>query len=105
MRRRTKRKTKQKDAAKDKEKDKSKDAAKPEEKKEPPVKKPKMQPEPTVKLLFGKRDKDLLYVRRIAGNSKADMAVPDSLLAKVTRGRIDYVDPRSRRSPVIRPRN
>ncbi|HTK77574.1 MAG TPA: DUF4340 domain-containing protein [Gemmataceae bacterium] len=82
-----------KDKAKDKDKDKSKDAANPEEKKEPTIKKPKMQAEPTVKLLFGKRDKDLLYVRRIAGTTKADMAVPDSLLAKVTRGRIDYVDP------------
>lgn len=88
-------KDKAKDTAKDK--DNSKDAAKadtkPEEKKEPTIKKPNMQAEPTVKLLFGKRDKDLLYVRRIAGKTTADLAVPDSLLAKVTRGRIDYVDP------------
>jgi Domain of unknown function (DUF4340) len=90
-------KDKAKDAAKDKDKAKaeSKDAKpdeKKEEKKEPTVAKPKMK-EPTVKLLFGKRDKDLLYVRRITGGTKTDLAVPESLLAKVTRGRIDYVDP------------
>lgn len=87
-------KDKAKDAAKDK--DKTKDAgkadAKPEEKKEPAIQKPKMK-EPTVKLYFGKRDKDLLFARREAGGTKAAVAVPESLLAKVTRGRIDYVDP------------
>jgi hypothetical protein len=49
--------------------------------------------EPTVKLIFGKRDKDLLYVRRVVGSAKTDLAVPESLLAKVTRGRLDYLDP------------
>src|SRR5439155_20875525 len=88
------------DEAKDESKDKAKDKAEPkdakpeekkEEKKEPTIAKPKMK-EPTVKLIFGKRDKDLLYVRRLVGGTKTDLAVPDSLLTKVTRGRIDYVD-------------
>jgi hypothetical protein len=79
-------------AAKDKDKDKSKDATKPQEKTPPTVTRPKMR-EPTVRLVFGKRDKDLLYVRREAGASKTVLAVPETLLAKVTRGRIDYVDP------------
>src|SRR5439155_23847532 len=63
-------------------------------KKEEPKKpaKPKMK-EPTVKLTFGKRDKDLLYVRRTAGTTKTDLAVPESLLGKVTHGRLDYLDP------------
>ncbi len=66
-----------------------KDEKKPEEKKEPA--KPKMK-EPTVKLVFGKRDKDLLYVQRQAGSTKTNLAVDPSMLAKVTHGRLDYVD-------------
>src|SRR5207249_2389951 len=49
--------------------------------------------EPTAKLVFGKRDKDVLYVRREQGGTKADFAVPESLLPKLTRGRLDYLDP------------
>ena len=48
---------------------------------------------PTIKLFFGKRDKDLLYVRREMDGKKADFAVPESLLPKLTRGRLDYLDP------------
>jgi hypothetical protein len=85
-----------KDKAKDakpeekKDGDRGKDAAKPQAAKEPA--KPKMK-EPTVKLVFGKRDKDLLYVRRLSGGTKADLAVPAILQERVTRGRIDYLDP------------
>jgi hypothetical protein len=60
-----------------------------EEKKEPA--KPKLK-EPTAKLIFGKQDKDLLYVRRETGGTKADFAVPESLLPKLTRGRLEYLD-------------
>ncbi len=82
-----------KDAGKAEGKAEGKAAEKKDEKKEEPkaAPKPKMK-EPTVKLIFGKRDKDLLYVRRIAGNTKADLAVPESLLGKVTRGRLEYLD-------------
>ncbi len=61
----------------------------PQEKKEPA--RPKLK-EPAVKLIFGKRDKDLLYVRREMGGTKGDFAVPESLLPKLTRGRLDYLD-------------
>ena len=53
--------------------------AKKEEKKRRKPAKPKLK-EPTAKLIFGKRDKDLLYVRREMGGTKADFAVPESLL-------------------------
>jgi hypothetical protein len=66
-----------------------KPAEKKEEKKEPA--KPKLK-EPTVKLIFGKRDKDVLYVRREMGGTKADFAVPESLLARLSRGRLTYLD-------------
>lgn len=71
-------------------------AAKPEEKPAPPSA-PKLK-EPNARLIFGKRDKDLLFVRRITKGadgkeSKLDFAVSESLLAKVTRGPIEYVDP------------
>jgi hypothetical protein len=48
--------------------------------------------EPAAKLVFGKRDKDLLYVRRESGGMKADFAVPESLLPLLTRGRLDYLE-------------
>ena len=87
----------EKDKAKADEKVKADDnAAKPEEKPAPPAK-PKMK-DPTVRLIFGKRDKDLLYVRRIVKDkdgkeSKLDFAVSESLWPKITRTPIEYVDP------------
>jgi hypothetical protein len=58
---------------------------------------PKMK-EPAARLLFGRRDKDLLYVRRIAKDkdgkeAKADFAVSETIWPKVTAGRIEYIDP------------
>jgi hypothetical protein len=74
--------------------EKKDDAAKPAERKEEPKgpAKPKLK-DATAKLIFGKRDKDLLYVRREQGGTKADFAVAESLLPKLTRGRLDYLDP------------
>lgn len=54
--------------------------------------KPKMK-EPTVKLIFGKTDKDLLFVRRVANGVSTDLAIPESVLNVVRRGRLDYLDP------------
>lgn len=94
-------KEEKKDEAKDKDKSKeeSKDKAKAEEpKKEPaPPAKPKMK-EPTTRLIIGKRDKDLLFVRRITKDkdgkeTKNDFAVSETLWAMATRGRMDYLDP------------
>jgi hypothetical protein len=77
-------------------KDEPKDKAAPpvkeekkEEKKEPP--KLKMKP-PTATLTFGRRQADVVYVRREMGGTKADFAVPESVLPLVTRGRLDYLD-------------
>ncbi|MFL5329486.1 MAG: DUF4340 domain-containing protein [Gemmataceae bacterium] len=88
-------KEKSKDAPKEKEPAKE-SPPKPEEKPAAPTM-PKLQ-SPNARLIFGKRDKDLLYVRRITKDKdgkdvKADFAVSESLLPKVTRGRIEYVDP------------
>jgi len=87
-------------------KDEKKDANKAETKDKPAEPKaekpagparPKMK-EPAARLLFGRRDKDLLYVRRIAKDkdgkeTKADFAVSESIWPKVTAGRIEYIDP------------
>lgn len=88
-----------KDETKDTKKDEPKDKAKAEEPKKEPAAatKPKMK-EPTARLIFGKRDKDLLFVRRIIKDkdgkeTKDDFAVSETLWAKVTRGRMDYLDP------------
>src|SRR5262249_8055419 len=53
--------------------------------------KPKMK-EPTARLIFGKVDKDLLYVRRVVNGANTDLAVAESLLGVVRRGRLDYLD-------------
>jgi hypothetical protein len=54
--------------------------------------------EPSAKLIIGKRDKDLLYVRRIVKEKDGkeahlDFAVSESILPKVVRGAIEYIDP------------
>lgn len=95
-----------KDAKKDESKDKSKETPKADAKdkaaekkydKPPSPAKPKMK-DPAARLVFGKRDKDLLFVRRILKDKdgkeqKADFAVSETLWPKVTRGRLEYVDP------------
>jgi hypothetical protein len=77
------------DVPKKDEKPAEKKDEKKEESKKPTA--PKLK-DPAAKLIFGKRDKDLLYVRREIGTAKADFAVPESLLPKLTRGRLDYLD-------------
>jgi hypothetical protein len=70
-----------------------------EEKKEEPKKDPNARPKlksdtPTVKLTFGKHEGDKVYVRRESSEDKASVvvAVPDTLLAKVTEGPLAYLD-------------
>ena len=70
---------------------KAKDQGQGEGQKEKGPLKPNMK-EPTVKLIFGKTDKDLLYVRRVANGASTDLAVSESLLGVVRRGRLDYLD-------------
>ena len=48
--------------------------------------------DPTAKLIFGKTDKDLLYVRRVVNGVSTDLAVAESMLGVVRRGRLDYLN-------------
>lgn len=63
------------------------------EEKKPVEAEPKLKdPKPTVKLTFGRKDGNLVYVRRETASGKAVLAVPDSLLAKVDQGPLAFVD-------------
>jgi hypothetical protein len=88
-----------KDDAKDKKKDDKKDEKKTEKKgpskdKEDPNAVPKLKDEktPTVRLIFGKEDKDLVYVRREVGKESVQLAVPKTIMTDVTQGRIAYLN-------------
>jgi hypothetical protein len=48
--------------------------------------------EPSAKLIFGKTDKDLLFVRRVVNGVSTDLAIAESMLNAVRRGRLDYLD-------------
>jgi len=84
-----------KDEKKD-DKDNKKDAKADESKKEPKKDanaEPALKDEkPTVRLAFGKKDKDVVYVLREEGGKKARLAVPVSLLDKVSEGKLAYLD-------------
>jgi hypothetical protein len=78
------------DKAKEEKKDAKTDTAKKEERKdaaEPLLKDEK----PTVKLVFGKKDKDVVYVRRETGNEVSRLAVPATLLDKATEGKLAFL--------------
>jgi hypothetical protein len=55
------------------------------------VTEPRLRGEPAVELRFGKTDKDLVYVRRQEGSDTRVLAVPATLLAKVTQGPLAYL--------------
>jgi hypothetical protein len=75
------------DAGDEKSKD-AKPAEKKDEKTEPKLKDEK----PTVKLIFGKKDKDVVYVLRESADEKARLAVPVSMLDKVSEPRLTYLE-------------
>jgi hypothetical protein len=79
-----------KDEKKDEEKKEGDNKDEKNEDKEPALKSDK----PTVKLTFGKRDRDkgIVYVQREAGEDKTIVTVADSVLDKVTAGPMTYVD-------------
>src|SRR5262249_17735604 len=79
----------EKKEAKPAEKDAKKDE-KSDEKKEPT----KPTGPPTVKLAFGKKDRDLVYVLREMGKDRVRAAVPEALLAKATQDKLAYLDRR-----------
>lgn len=70
----------------------AKDDAKAGAKKEAALKRPRLKGDPTIRLNFGKKDKDIVYVRRFSGPASVVLAVPDSLLAAVSRSANDYVE-------------
>jgi hypothetical protein len=66
---------------------------KPEEEKKDPNAKPKLKSdEPTVRLLFGKRENGVVYVRRKSADDNTVVTVPDTLLDKVNLGPMTYAD-------------
>ncbi len=50
------------------------------------------EPTPTVKLAFGKKDKDVVYVRRDVGKETVRVAVPAALLTTAGQERVAYLD-------------
>ncbi len=54
---------------------------------------PKLPDSPAAELIFGKREADVVYVRRIEGDTTTNVLVPQSLLPIVTRDRLDYIEP------------
>jgi hypothetical protein len=78
-----------KEEDKDKAEKEKKDAAKEEKKDADP--RPKLEEKPTVQLEFGKKDKDVVYVKRKAGGQEVRLAVAETLLAKVTEEKVAYL--------------
>jgi Domain of unknown function (DUF4340) len=70
-------------------KDANKDAKQPASQ-QPALKDPK----PTIKLTFGKRDKDLVYVKREMGSDVARLEIPGSVLDRASEGKLAYFDRR-----------
>src|SRR5262249_30033617 len=75
--------------------DEKKDAKadeKKEEKKEPVAEPTLKEEKPTIKLVFGKKEKDLVFVRREVGSETTRAAVPSTLLEKLSEGKLAYLD-------------
>ncbi len=47
---------------------------------------------PTVKLAFGRKDKDVVYVKREVGSDVTRLALPAGLLDRVSEGKLAYLD-------------
>jgi hypothetical protein len=56
------------------------------------VKRPSLSGEPTVRLKFGKREKDLVNVRRYLGTFSTLLALPESLAVAVSKPEVEYLD-------------
>jgi len=73
--------------------DNKKDGAKATEEKKPaPIKRPTLKGEPTLRLAFGKIDKDIVYVRRTVGVVSNLLALPSSMLATASQPPTHYLD-------------
>ena len=49
-----------------------------------------------VELVFGKKEADLVYVRRVTEAGKSDLKLPDATLGLVTKTRLELLDPKVR---------
>src|SRR5205823_15065844 len=56
------------------------------------IKRPSLRGEPTQRLTFGKKDKDIVYVRRAMGIASNVVALPESTLTLATRPLTTYLD-------------
>jgi hypothetical protein len=82
------------DAAKDEKKDakaETKKDEKKEEKKDPNAEPKLKEDKPTVRFYFGRKDKDLVYVKREAGGETQRVAVPAGLFDKASAGQLAYL--------------
>lgn len=87
-----------KDQAKEEKKDTKPPEAKKDEKKDQSAEPSLKDETPTVKLMFGKKDKDVVYVRREVGKEVTRLAVPATLLDQATEGELAYL---SRKLPTF----
>src|SRR5438132_459016 len=83
--------TKKDAKAKDEKKDAKADEAKKDEKKDANAELKLKEEKPAVKLAFGKREKDVVYVRREAAGETIRLAVPANLLDKAEEGKLAYL--------------
>jgi hypothetical protein len=60
--------------------------------KPPEIKRPSLRGEPNLRLTFGKKDKDIVYVRRAMGIASNVVALPESILPLATRPLTSYLD-------------
>lgn len=74
-------------------KDEKKEEPKKEEAKKDPDAEPKLKSDkPKVRLVFGKREGEVVYVRREEGETQTRLAVPATLLDKINAGPLAYLD-------------
>lgn len=72
--------------------DKDKKDDKKEEKKDPNAEPGLKDEKPNVRLSFGRKEKDLVFVKREVGGDVSRMAVPIPVLDKVAEGKLAYLD-------------
>jgi hypothetical protein len=82
-----KKSTESKAADEKKESDNKKEAPKPAV-----IKRPTLKGEPTIRLAFGKKDKDIVYVRRTTGIVSMVVALPQATLEMATQPLTHYMD-------------
>lgn len=66
-----------------------------------PPAEPKIQGPPSLVLLFGKKEGDIVYVRRTTADGiRTDMKLPESLLPTVKKDRLAFLDPKLKPFPI-----